>query len=255
MMKTASRPRSIVTAVIIAGAAIVAGCRAETASPPSRSPNQRSAQPTGTTARSIGDLIGEWRIVSIDGQKVRPPAANLDKRPASISFAPPFYGGSAGCNSLGGIGVIDGGHYFTAPGPQTLIGCPPDLMKLETAWNQTMRANPAILSTGRGSWQLRGGGHMLDLADRRPRSFARCRSSNRWRAQAGTCSRWMVIGLATNRMRPGSSAFRAAYGMQRMAAERRTDDFARRQGGSFRPAQNSRQLPGDARATPPTSGR
>jgi heat shock protein HslJ len=168
MMKTASRPRSIVTAMIIAGAAIVAGCRAETAPPPSRSPDQRSAQPTGTTARSIGDLTGEWRIVSIDGQKVRPPAANLDKRPASISFAPPFYGGSAGCNSLGGIGVIDGGHYFTAPGPQTLIGCPPDLMKLETAWNQTMRANPAILSTGRGSWQLRGGGHMLDLADRRP---------------------------------------------------------------------------------------
>src|SRR5687768_2118368 len=68
----------------------------------------------GTTARpqpEAGqiDLNGRWRILSIDG---RPPTGPAEgERAPSLVFSNYNFGGTAGCNDFGGLGLLADGHF------------------------------------------------------------------------------------------------------------------------------------------------
>lgn len=114
-------------------------------------------------------LAGHWRIVAIDGKV--PKGIRQDngaERGPSISFSAQSYGGTAGCNQMGGLGLADGNRYYTYPGPQTVMMCSGPLMEQEEAWNSIMRSGPLVEPLDDGRMRLSGAGHVLELAERRP---------------------------------------------------------------------------------------
>jgi len=114
-------------------------------------------------------LVGQWRIVSIDGQlqRGRRQDDGTESGP-SISFSSQSYGGTAGCNAMGGLGILDDGRYYTYPGPQTVMLCDDARMQHEGAWNGALRVGPVVERIGDGRLRLSGAGHVLELADRTP---------------------------------------------------------------------------------------
>lgn len=125
--------------------------------------------PPASSPVSMDELVGQWRIVSIDGQSQR--GLRQDdgtERGPSIGFSHQSYGGTAGCNAMGGLGILDDGRYYTYPGPQTVMLCDDARMQQEGAWNAALRAGPVIERIGDSRLRLSGEGHVLELADRTP---------------------------------------------------------------------------------------
>lgn len=101
-----------------------------------------------------------WRLAAIDGQPVQSRSGEDEAHPPGFAFAGRSYGGSAGCNALGGLYAQVGSRLYTMPGPQTQIACGGALARQETAANAVFAASPIITATAAG-FALTGGGHAL----------------------------------------------------------------------------------------------
>lgn len=112
---------------------ILAACAPQPNAPPksetlvAREPaaSARSAAPEPRPSGvNPSDLAGAWRIASVNG--IAPVALREDgggQRTPSLYFSTAGYGGTTGCNFIGGLGLLEGDRYYTAPGPQTAMGC------------------------------------------------------------------------------------------------------------------------------------
>ncbi|HEY7810483.1 MAG TPA: META domain-containing protein [Allosphingosinicella sp.] len=82
-----------------------------------------AAPPTKAAAtKAEPSLYGRWRIVEVNG------AAPLsfgtpDSNPPHLIFTPATFGGSSGCNSFGGTGLLVGDRWFGEPPTGTQQGC------------------------------------------------------------------------------------------------------------------------------------
>ena len=127
------------------------------------------AQDRSPASLAPADLTGAWRILAVDGKPVSGIKEDAGTtRTPSVSFHAGGYGGTAGCNFLGGQGLLDGGRYYTAPGPQTLMGCGGAPAAQETAWNAVFWAQPRVARSTAGQVTLTGGNHVLTLGERKP---------------------------------------------------------------------------------------
>lgn len=134
------------------------------------------AAPTGSSgAPSISEAVpakapvpgpevkieGRWRIVSLDGQPSAPPRE--EGKAPSFSFSPHTFGGTVGCNSFGGLGLLADGHYAVHSWSSTLIGCPDEQGRQERALSELMFARPRVIPLGEGRLRLEGGGHAVEI--------------------------------------------------------------------------------------------
>ncbi len=127
----------------------LAACTATTLPPPS--------------VETTEPLSGHWRIVEIDGRT--PTMVEEDAgepRTPRFWFGDRSYGGTSGCNFLGGLNVERSGRLFTYPGPQTQMGCGGALGEQEGAIDGLFRAAPTIARSGEAA-VLSGGGHTMRL--------------------------------------------------------------------------------------------
>ncbi len=107
-------------------------------------------------------MDGRWIITSFDGKK--PSALQEDsggQRNPEFTFGPNGYGGTSGCNSLGGLGVLKGDRYYTAIGPQTVMGCFGTVLEQEKALHELFRSSPKVSLSGDDLMTLTGGGHKI----------------------------------------------------------------------------------------------
>lgn len=128
--------------------------------PAAQETHSATAAPVPTTAVT---LDARWAIVEFDGQAPVAAGPAFHDRVPSLTFTPTGYGGTAGCNALGGIGTQVGARYYTMPGPQTQMGCPTGLAEQETLLDQVMRGAPTIVSEAPGRVTLVSGSHRLML--------------------------------------------------------------------------------------------
>ena len=121
-------------------------------------------KPASGSAIDAAAFQGQWIITAFDGAKAVPSEFESSEtiRP-SLTFSAHSYSGTAGCNGLGGIGVLNGNRYYTGPGPQTLIGCRPRTSKQEDVFSDVLRASPEITIVAEDRIELAGGGHRLSL--------------------------------------------------------------------------------------------
>jgi heat shock protein HslJ len=131
--------------------------------------NQRAAGAT-TSAQAQAQaptqaeptLYGRWRITGINGSA----PLKFDRTDASrayLTFSQATYGGSTGCNSFGGTGLLVGRRWFGEPPMATQQGCA-HLTAQEQAIMSIVSSGPAIafqgpaeatLATALGSLRLR----------------------------------------------------------------------------------------------------
>jgi heat shock protein HslJ len=104
------------------------------------------------------DLEGRWRILSLNGQ---PPQGSGERIPYLL-FSPGAYGGSTGCNSFGGLGVLDGDRFYASPAGQTAIGCGA-LTAQEDAIIGLVTSSPRVSIAADGTLTLAGGGRTMAL--------------------------------------------------------------------------------------------
>ena len=120
--------------------------RTDPAPEPAASESRAAQPPAAPDAPGIrfADIEGHWRIVSADG--AAPRAVGEDggrRRTPRLHFAPTHYGGTSGCNFFGGLGLLEGGRYYGAPGGQTVMGCG-DLTAQEEAVTGIFWTSPRI---------------------------------------------------------------------------------------------------------------
>ncbi len=168
------RIRHLVAGAALALAACSAGAPAEKAQPP-HSP-QAAAAPS---------LYGRWQIVEVNGAPARSHSA--ENRP-SVTFEPGRYGGSSGCNSFGGNGLLVGGRWFAEPPMATQQGCA-ELDRQESTIFDLLSGGPsvaiegegALLRTAAGSLRLRRIGPASDKGGARPPQLM---AGTRWELNA-----------------------------------------------------------------------
>jgi heat shock protein HslJ len=118
---------------------------------------------TALAADSPQPLAGHWRIAEIDGRAPLHVDEDAGKpRTPRFSFGERSYGGTSGCNFLGGLKIERDGRLYTYPGPQTQMACVGPLGDQETAIDALFRSAPAIAHTD-GAVILTGGGHTMRL--------------------------------------------------------------------------------------------
>ncbi|HEX8419361.1 MAG TPA: META domain-containing protein [Sphingomonas sp.] len=99
-------------------------CSAETDATPTGDPTSMS--PSGAPAPIDHAVFeGRWKITAFDGRPPVAVGASDGARAPSLTFSRTGYGGTAGCNALGGIGTLYGARFYTQVGPQTVMACPP----------------------------------------------------------------------------------------------------------------------------------
>lgn len=126
----------------------LAGCAA--AAPPVQAP------PTGP-------LAGHWRIAAVDGKAPLSVGEDAgEPRTPRFGFGERSYGGTSGCNFMGGLKVERGSRLYTYPGPQTQMACMGPLGAQEAAIDVLFRAAPTIARDG-AAVILTGAGHTLRL--------------------------------------------------------------------------------------------
>lgn len=104
-----------------------------------------------------------WQVAAIDGRGVvTRPGDDGIKRAASFTFGQRSYGGSVGCNALGGLYAQVGKRLYTMPGPQTAMACSGAVGQQEDAANAILNASPLIEPSASGI-VLSGGGRRMEL--------------------------------------------------------------------------------------------
>jgi heat shock protein HslJ len=137
--------------------AVLAGCSVEN---DERSPNDPAANgsTTNNSAQAVA-LTGTWLITAFD----EAPPVLVEDRPPSLTFTRGGYGGTAGCNALGGIGTLQGDRYFSFPGPQTQMGCSDPVGEHEAILHTVMLGSPRTSQGEDGRLVLQAKGHRLVL--------------------------------------------------------------------------------------------
>jgi heat shock protein HslJ len=116
-----------------------------------------------TAAPSSAPLKGNWRIDSIDGRAPLSVREDADtQRTPRFGFGERSYGGTSGCNFMGGLKIERGSRLYTYPGPQTQMACLGPLGAQEAAIDVLFRSSPTIAWNGE-SVVLTGAGHTLRL--------------------------------------------------------------------------------------------
>ena len=101
-------------------------------------------------ALTDADVHGRWQILSVDG---RLPIGAGERAPYLV-FGPGSYGGSTGCNSFGGYGVLVDGRYYASGAMQTAIGCQGALEAQERAILSILAASPVPAPGADGTLSL-----------------------------------------------------------------------------------------------------
>src|SRR5687768_12522754 len=120
--------------------------------------------PAAATDLAASPLAGgSWRVIAIDGKPVVGMRADEGgEHPVQFGFGWRGYGGSAGCNAMGGLYAQVGDRLYTMPGPQTAMACSGPQGTQEDAANAIFFASPTVVR-GRDSILLSGGGHTMEL--------------------------------------------------------------------------------------------
>jgi heat shock protein HslJ len=87
-------------------------------------------------------IYGRWRITAVNGAAPNQFDRTEESRP-HLSFSSSRYGGSTGCNSFGGTGLLVGRRWFGEPPMATQQGCGP-LTAQEQAITRIASSGPAI---------------------------------------------------------------------------------------------------------------
>lgn len=137
--------------------AVLTGCSVEN---DDRSPNDPAANGSTTdNPTQAVELNGTWLITAFDDA----PAVQAEDRTPSLTFTRGGYGGTAGCNALGGIGTLYGDRYFSFPGPQTQMGCSGPVGEHEAILHAVMHGSPRVSRGGEDRLVLQANGHRLLL--------------------------------------------------------------------------------------------
>lgn len=117
------------------------GC---SASPPGT--ENGSAPSPARAADAPPPLYGRWRIVEVNGRPARSIGSEAGHEPG-VAFGPSSYGGSSGCNSFGGTGLLVGARWFADSPMATQQGCG-DLTAQEDAVMGILAGGPAVQFDG-----------------------------------------------------------------------------------------------------------
>lgn len=121
-------------------------------------PPPSARQAAAETGLDLALIVGSWRITQLNGAA---PKSRGDGVPF-LNFGPIGYGGSSGCNFFGGLGVLEGGRYHTAPGAQSAMGCG-DLGTQEQTITGMLGASPRMALNADGNLALSSGGKTMML--------------------------------------------------------------------------------------------
>lgn len=141
-------------------------CALQVAPPPKTEELTIAAAPQLTTSPPMltpEALAGAWRIVTVN--RVAPRSMGEDaggRRIPSLFFSAAGYGGTSGCNFFGGSGLLEGDRYYTAPGPQTVMGCG-DMTAQEDAITGLLQISPQVSLRADGTAALTGGDKSMVL--------------------------------------------------------------------------------------------
>lgn len=120
--------------------------------------------PVGTSIKIDRAVFeGRWSIAAFDGGPPVAGGSGAGARAPSQTFSRTGYGGTAGCNALGGIGTLHGARFYTQAAPQTVMACLPALAARGAVLANVMRASPGIGLAPDGGITPSGGGHRLTL--------------------------------------------------------------------------------------------
>jgi hypothetical protein len=87
------------------------------------------------------DLLGQWRIVALDG---RDPVVGRAARPLVLTFDEQGYGGYAGCNSFGGQGLAHEGRFYGGFATSTAMACGAPFDAQEMGVHRLLGSGPRI---------------------------------------------------------------------------------------------------------------
>lgn len=159
-------------------------------------PDDRSAGKSDSDTRvrstsiapSPSELFGRWRIVAVNHGPPQTLKGSRGLKPY-ISFSPEGYGGNTGCNTFGGLGLIEGGRYYAVPPVQTVMGCG-TLSDQEAAITGLLLKAPQISKLAATQISLKSGDHEIILAREAVQPQARASPP---RLLAGT--EWQISGV------------------------------------------------------------
>ncbi len=164
--------------LVAAGCGIVSEEPGAAGAGPAQAAEKEAPEPT---------LYGRWTITAINGSApLRFPTAEAAQ--PSLVFSPTRYGGSSGCNSFGGTGLMVENRWFGEPPMATQQGCADLEGQEETIFAiaasgpsiRFLGASEAVLTSRAGSLRLRREGDGPAVPEPRPMLLA----GTRW--QVGT---------------------------------------------------------------------
>jgi heat shock protein HslJ len=125
---------------------------------------------TSGAAEERSSLYGRWRIVEVNGAPPRSVQPGSGYQP-TLGFSPEGYGGSTGCNSFGGVGLLVGARWFGDSPMQTEMGCG-DLTAQEEAVIGVVAGGPMVSFQGADAATLTTPTGVLRLAREREAAAA-----------------------------------------------------------------------------------
>lgn len=160
--KRGTKLRHLLPATIIALAAACAPAVPDAGPASNGMPAAAGAANDALVPAKADRLVGRWRIASLNGQPVGSIAAD-ERHSPHLVFSATGYGGNAGCNSFGGLGLFVDGRYQGAPGMQTVMGCGPALNEQERRVTGLLRSSPRVRFAGADRVELASGAGTLAL--------------------------------------------------------------------------------------------
>ena len=145
-----------------------------------------SAAPAPVKVTEQTSLEGRWIIIAIDG---RAPAKTAYDQQPHLVFGPSNYGGNAGCNDFGGIGLRHDGRWYGDFAMANQMGCAEPLSGQDAAVHGMLASGPTIHFNGADRVTLATAKHRLELgragrAVRRSREVPRALIGTRWTFRA-----------------------------------------------------------------------
>lgn len=109
----------------------------------------------------VGSLGGRWNILSIDGRA--PVKTAYGQRPQLV-FGPSSYGGNAGCNDFGGLGLAHEGRWYGDFAMANQMGCAEPLSGQDAAVHGLLASGPTFRFSGANRVTLATAQHRVELA-------------------------------------------------------------------------------------------
>ncbi len=119
-----------------------------------------SAAPAPVKLTERTSLEGRWIIIAIDG---RAPAKTAYDQQPHLVFGPSNYGGNAGCNDFGGIGLRHDGRWYGDFAMANQMGCAEPLSGQDAAVHGMLASGPTIHFNGADRVTLATAKHRLEL--------------------------------------------------------------------------------------------